>query len=196
MLPLHPGMTLEDRMVLAVERVRDRLMRASSALEQAGIPYAIAGGNAVAAWVATIDASAVRNTQDVDILLRRSDLDAAARALETAGFIRRHVAGIDLFLDGPDAKPRDAVHVIIANEKVRPDYGLPAPDVSESQKPATFRVISLEALVRMKLTSFRDKDRTHLRDMLDVSLIDATWPARLPPDLAARLQQLIDTPES
>jgi hypothetical protein len=35
----------------------------------------VAGGNAVAAWVATVDPSAVRNTQDVDILLRRADLD-------------------------------------------------------------------------------------------------------------------------
>ncbi|HEX5245084.1 MAG TPA: hypothetical protein VFW23_17630 [Tepidisphaeraceae bacterium] len=182
-------------MVLAVERVRDRLMRATSALEHASVPYAVAGGNAVAAWVATIDASAVRTTQDVDILLRRADLDAAARALESAGFIRRPVAGIDLFLDGPDAKPRDAVHVVIANEKVRPDHALAAPDVSEFQKPAGFRVISLDALVRMKLTSFRRKDQVHLLDMLEVGLIDPSWLNRLPPDLAARLQQLIDTPE-
>ena len=69
-------------MVLAVERVRDRLKRVAAALEAAGIPYAVAGGNAVAAWVATVDASAVRNTQDVDILLRRSDLEAAAQAIE------------------------------------------------------------------------------------------------------------------
>src|SRR4029079_901056 len=103
-------------------RVRDRLKRASQALESAGIPYAVAGGNAVAAWVATVDASAGRNTQDVDILLRRSDLDAAATALDRAGFIRRHVAGMDIFLDGPDAKVRDAVHIVMAGEKVRPEY--------------------------------------------------------------------------
>lgn len=196
MLPLHPGMTLEDRMVLAVERVRDRLQRASAALEQASIPYAVAGGNAVAAWVATIDASAVRNTQDVDILLRRADLDAAARALESAGFIRRHVAGIDLFLDGPDGKPRDAVHILMANEKVRPDYAMAAPDVSESQTIGSFRVISFDTLMQMTLTSFCSEDCMHIRDMLDVGLIDASWPARLPPELASRLQQLIDTPES
>jgi hypothetical protein len=69
-----------DRMVTAVERVRDRLRRATAALEAAGVPYAVAGGNAVAAWVATIDPAAVRNTQDVDILLRRADLDAGRRA--------------------------------------------------------------------------------------------------------------------
>lgn len=196
MLPLHPGMSLEDRMVLAVERVRDRLMRATSALEHASVPYAVAGGNAVAAWVATIDTSAVRTTQDVDILLRRSDLDAAARALEGAGFIRRPVAGVELFLDGPDGKPRDAVRIVIANEKVRPQHIWAAPDITDSQQSGGFRTVSLDALVRMELTSFRNEDCMNLRDMLDVGLIDATWPARLPADLASRLQQLIDTPES
>ena len=197
MLPMPPDMTLLDRMVLAVERVRDRLVRASQALEAAGVPYAVVGGNAVAAWVATIDASAVRNTQDVDILLQRADLERAAKALEGAGFIRRHVAGIELFLDGPHAKPRDAVHVVLAGEKVRPEYGAPAPLVSESAKPGAGKVcvLTLEALVRMKLTSFRDKDRTHLRDMLEVGLIDAGWTSRFAPELAARLQQLLDTPE-
>jgi hypothetical protein len=192
---MSSNMSLLDRMVLAVERVRDRLKRASAALEAAGIPYAVAEGNAVAAWVATIDASAVRNTQDVDILLRRSDLDAAAQALERVGFIRRHVAGMDIFLDGPDAKVRDAVHVVMAGEKVRPEYDSLAPDVTESEMPETFRVISLEALVRMKLTSFRRKDQVHLLDMLEIALIDATWTSRFTPSLAARLQQLIDTPE-
>ncbi len=47
----------------------------------------------------------------------------------------------------------------------------------------------------MKLTSFRDKDRTHLRDMIDVGLINATWPARFSKTLAARLQELLDNPE-
>ena len=164
-------------------------------MEAAGVPYAVIGGNAVAAWVATIDPAAVRNTQDVDILLRRSDLEAAARALEAAGFVRRHVAGIEMFLDGPRAKARDAVHVLFAGEKVRAESLAASPDVAESEKRDQFRLISLESLVRMKLTSFRDKDRTHLRDMLDVGLIDATWQARFPAELSARLQQLIDTPE-
>jgi hypothetical protein len=46
----------------------------------------------------------------------------------------------------------------------------------------------------MKLIAWRDKDRTHLRDMIGVGLIDATWPARFPPPLADRLQQLLDNP--
>src|SRR5436309_13121321 len=106
-------------MVQAVERVRQRLLRAAAALEAAGVPYAVVGGNAVAAWVATVDESAVRNTQDVDILLRRTDLEAAKAVLSQAGFVFRHVKGIDMFLDGPKAKARDAAHIIFASERVR-----------------------------------------------------------------------------
>jgi hypothetical protein len=184
-----------ERMIRAVEKVRERLQRAALALERAGIPYAVAGGNAVAAWVSRVDEAAVRNTRDVDLLLRRSDLPAAREALSEAGFVYRHVAGVDMFLDGPSAKPRDAVHLVFSGEKVRPEYLLPAPDVSESELTAAFRLLNLESLVRMKLTSFRDRDRMHLRDLLDVGLIDTSWCARFPPELAKRLHDLIEHPE-
>src|SRR6266404_9757509 len=97
-----------QRMIRAVEKVRERLLRAAAALQTAGVPYAVAGGNAVAAWVSRVDEAAVRNTRDVDILLRRTDLEAAKQALETAGFVYRHTAGLEMFLDGPSASPRDA----------------------------------------------------------------------------------------
>ena len=184
-----------ERMMSAVEKVRARLLRAAAALDSAGVGYAVVGGNAVAAWVSRVDEAAVRNTQDVDILLKRQDLDAATAALSSAGFVRRHVASLDLFLDGPNAKARDAVHVVLAGEKVRPEYPFPAPDITESETTGAFRLVTLEALVRMKLTSFRDKDRVHLRDLLDVGLIDASWSERLPPPLNSRLQLLVDNPE-
>lgn len=184
-----------ERMVRAVEKVRDRLLRAAKALDAAGVPYAVAGGNAVAAWVSRIDEAAVRNTQDVDILLRRADLDRAIAAMSAAGFVYRHAASLDMFLDGLDAKARDAVHIVFAGEKVRQEYLLPAPDVADSEPGEAFSVLSLDALVRMKLTSFRDKDRTHLRDMIDIGLIGPSWPAKLPSELAARLKELIDNPE-
>ncbi len=184
-----------DRMVRAVEKVRERVRRAAAALAAAGIQYAVAGGNAVAAWVSEVDEAAVRNTADVDILIRRQDLDAVIAALEKAGFEHRHAAGIDFFLDGPNAKFRDGVHLLFAGEKVRPEYTAPTADVTESRPGIHFQVLALDALVRMKLTSFRDKDRTHLRDMIELGLIDASWPARFAPDLAARLQELIDNPE-
>src|SRR5215210_1198303 len=103
------GIAVWDRMVRAVEKVRERLLRATSILEKAGIPYAVIGGNCVAAWVARIDEAAVRNTRDVDLLIRRSDLPAMIVAMEKAGFKYRKGAGIDMFLDGPGTKARDAV---------------------------------------------------------------------------------------
>lgn len=183
-----------DWMVSAVEKVRQRLLRATAALEAAKIPYAVAGGNAVALWVSRVDEAAVRNTQDVDILLRRADFERTVRALEAAGFVHRHVAGMEVFLDGAKAKARDAVHIVFANEKVRPHEALPNPDVSESESAERFRVLSLEALVRIKLTAFRDKDRVHLRDLIEIGLVDGAWPARFPKELGARLQSILDTP--
>jgi hypothetical protein len=185
-----------DRMVSAVEKVKERLVRAAGSLDKAAVPYAVIGGNAVAAWVAKVDEAAVRNTQDVDILLRRSDLEAASAALASVGFIQRHVKGIDLFLDGPGAKARAAVHVIFANEKVRPEYVCSTPDVTESERGDSYQVLALPALIRMKLTSFRIKDKMHLLDFIDVGLIDQSTVATVPPELAARLQELIDNPDS
>ncbi len=184
-----------ERMARAVEKVRERLLRATGALDQAGIPYAVVGGNAIAAWVSRVDESAVRNTRDVDLLLRRADLEAATVALARAGFLRRHAAGMEMFLDGPAARARDAVHVVFAGEHVRPDYPEAAPDVSEAEVSGGFAILSLEPLVRMKLTSFRDKDRTHLRDLVDVGLVDASWLEALPAPLSSRLRQILETPE-
>jgi hypothetical protein len=184
-----------ERMIRAVEKVRERLRRAAAALHAASVPYAVAGGNAVAAWVSRVDEAAVRNTQDVDILLRRTDLPAAIEALTKAGFIYRHSASLDMFLDGPTASARDAVHIVFAAEKVRPEHLMTAPDVIESETAESFRLVTLNALVRMKLTSFRDKDRTHLRDLIEVGLLDASWLTQLPEALRGRLQDLLDHPE-
>jgi hypothetical protein len=184
-----------ERMIRAVEKVRQRLLRAVSALDKAGVPYAVAGGNAVAAWVSRVDEAAVRNTRDVDLLIRRSDLEAAGAALAEVGFVRRHAAAVEMFLDGPAATARDAIHVVFAGEKVRLEYLLPAPDVNEADETPSFRLLDLEALVRMKLTSFRDKDRVHVRDLINVGLVDASWCGRFPSELAARLRELLANPD-
>jgi hypothetical protein len=188
------GDALWERMDRAVEKIRLRLERATGALEAAGIPYAIIGGNAVRAWVAQADEAAVRTTRDVDLLIRRSDLPAVKSALEAVGFIYRHVKSIDMFLDGPDAKARDAVHITFAGEAITPDDPVPAPQVDETELIEQHQTLRLEALVRMKLVANRRKDQMHLLDMIDVGLIDQSWCTRFPPELAARLQELIDNP--
>jgi hypothetical protein len=187
---------LWERMTRAVESIRQRLERAAAALDGAAIPYAVAGDTAVAVWVGIVDQGAVRNTRDIDVLLRRSDLSKATAALASAGFVPVNSFGITMFLDGPDARPSESLHIVFAAEKVQADYALAAPDVSEAERPTTFSVLSLEALVRMKLTSFRLKDRVHVQDLIGVGLVDASWRARLPAELAARLQELLDHPEA
>ena len=184
-----------ERMVTAVQKVRDRLLRSTRALAEAGIPYAVAGGNAVASLVSEVDEAAVRNTQDVDIMLRREDLPKAKAALESIGFVYMHTSGLDMFLDGPGAKARDAVHILFANEKIRQEHEFPSPDVDDSKDAGSLRVIALEPLVRMKLVSYRDKDRTHIRDFIGVGLVDANLVFKLPPLLAQRLQAILDNPE-
>lgn len=183
-----------ERAMMAAEKVKERLHRATRALDAAGVPYAVAGGNAVAEWVGRIDEDAVRNTKDVDILIRRADFTAVRNALESAGFIYHHLIDIDTFIDGPQGKPSAGVHLLFAGEKVRREDEYPISDLDESERGPQFQVVSLEAIVRMKLIAWRDKDRTHLRDLIGVGQIDATWPARFPAPLAARLQQLLDNP--
>jgi hypothetical protein len=183
-----------ERALMAAEKVKERLRRATRALEAAGVPYAVAGGNAVAEWVGRVDDEVVRNTRDVDLVLRRADFAAARAALEGVGFVHHLLMDVDVFIDGPHGKPSGGIHLLFAGEKVQADYGQPCPDVAESERAVEFQVISLPALVRMKLTSWRLKDRMHLRDLIDVGLIDATWSARFSSPLADRLKELLDNP--
>ncbi|MEX2142936.1 MAG: nucleotidyltransferase family protein [Pirellulales bacterium] len=178
-----------------MEKVRERLMRATAALEAAGIPYAVAGGNAVAAWVSRVDEAAVRNTQDVDILIRREDLGRAKEALGAVGFVYRHAKSVDMFLDGPNAKARDAIHIVFAGEKVRPEYLTEAPTVNETEVHGGYRVLRLDSLVRMMLAALSTEDAMLMRDLIDVELVDNSWLERLSPELCARLQRLLEDPE-
>ena len=179
----------------SIERVQQRRERAVAALEAAGIPYAIAGGNAVAAWVATVDPSATRFTRDVDLLVARNTLDAVRTALEAAGFRYRHASGLDVFVDGKEGKAGDGVHLVFAAEQLRPEHPLPSPSLEESKPGPGGRLVTLDALVRLKLNAYRRKDQMHLLDMINVGLLDQTWLTRVAPEHRDRLQALLDDPD-
>lgn len=191
----YSGDALWDRIEKAVEKVKDRLRRVTRALNAANIPYAVIGGNAVQHWVSQVDESVVRNTQDVDIILNESDLDKAIPVLESVGFIYRRSSGITMFLDGPEAKARDAVHVVFAGKKVREEYSEPVPDIEEYEWIEDARTLPFERLIKMKLTSFRRKDQVHLLDMISIGMIDATWLDRFSPELRSRLLELLEDPD-
>lgn len=106
------------------------------------------------------------------------------------------MAGVDLFLDGPGATPREAVHVIFSEAFVRPEEPAANPPVSESIDMGAFRVLSLESLAKVKLTAHRRKDHVHILDLIGVGLVDAAWVPRSPPALAQRLRTLLATPDA
>jgi hypothetical protein len=146
----------------------------------------------VALWVATKDPGAVRTTKDVDILLRRADLAGARAAALSVDMDYFEFLGRGMFLERADPNPRRAVHLVWADEKVTADCALPSPPVEDRQvlEPGK-AVVSLPGLVRMKLLANRDHDRVHLRDMIDVGLIDRGFLKDLPADLATRLNTLL-----
>lgn len=181
-----------ERHLMAIDEVADRLQRIARALNGAGVPYAIVGGRAVILWVASRDQAAVRTTKNVDLLLRREDLPAARAAASDGGFDYFEVVGVGMFLEHTDPSPRKGIHLLWSGEKVRPNYPLPSPTVQDRQnlehdKP----VVTLPGLVRMKLMSWRDQDRVHLRDMIEVGLVGRELLSGLIPELAARLEPLL-----
>lgn len=180
---------------MAVQRVEELLRRVAAALDAAGVTYALIGGNAVAAWVSTVDPEAVRATKDVDLLVRREDLAALMRALDPLDLMHVEVLGVHMFVDRQYPNPKSGVHLVIANEVIRPHHAHPAPDPSDSTRVTDFNVLSLPGLVRMKLESFRDIDRAHIRDLLSLGLITDDLVRGLPDDLRSRMQSILDTPE-
>jgi hypothetical protein len=184
-----------ERMERAVLKVRERLLRATAALNGAAIPYAVVGGNAVASWVATIDEGAVRNTRDVDILVRRADLPVVAAALKEAGFVQDELLDVIMFRDGEAGKPSEAVHLLFSGEKTRPDHLLAAPEIQTVTDPADFRVLTLESLVVMMLASNRSDSGMYLRDLIGVGLVDVSWLTKVVPPLVDRLQEILATPD-
>ncbi|MBI4579668.1 MAG: nucleotidyltransferase family protein [Planctomycetes bacterium] len=180
----------------AVEKVHERMVRTARALEAAGIPYAVIGGNAVAAWVGSKDPGAIRNTKDVDILLQRPDLQQAAAAMSAAGFDLAEVSGVTMFLDREDPMPSRAVHIIFAGEKIKSTDPCPAPPVKVGiRTPDDVNAIGLPELLVLKLIPFRDIDRVHIRDMIHVGLIDDALAGRIPPELRPRLEEIRANPD-
>jgi hypothetical protein len=97
-----------------------------------------------------------------------------------------------MFLDPADPNPRHGVHLIWAGEKVKADDPLPNPPIEERQDLEPGKsVVTLAGLVRMKLMADREKDRVHLRDLIDVGLVDRSMLAGLPTELENRLDALL-----
>jgi hypothetical protein len=181
-----PTATAYDR---HVDQLFERMREFHSLLTAAGVPYRIVGGIAVYLHVADLDPLRARMTADVDAAIDRRDLPAVIKAASDVGWTYRHVAGVDMLLD-EEHKARSAVHLIFLNEKVRPEYPAAVPDSTPTQTSEGFYLASVADLVRMKLTSYRLKDKVHIQDMDGVGLITAEIEADLPDVLLSRLHEI------
>jgi len=177
-----PLATLE-RFEQAVAKISERAVRAGAALDQRLIAYEVIGGLAVGTWVARKDESAVRTTKNVDIAVRRQDLDSAVAAISGLGFDPEH--------------SMERVSLRERHSPIRGDIRLyTSIDVPLTGPRSTggYRVTSLDRLLVMKLRRFRNIDRVHVRDLLDVGAITPAIEATLPPDLLVRLDEVKKDP--
>jgi len=164
-----------------VEQLFDILNRLAAALRQAGVEYQVIGGVAAFIHVSERDPRLARMTRDVDLAIDRDCLQALAEAVRPFGFEYRHAAGVDMLVDTAQPKARSAVHLVFGS----------VPDCSPPVRSAEgLSVASVADLVRMKLTSFRENDRVHVRDMDSVGLITAEIEGQLSDLFRQRLVQV------
>jgi len=174
-----------------VEQLFEVLKRFTTALSQAGIEYRLIGGMATFLHVNARSPIAARLTNDIDAAIRRPDLEAVIRAVEPFGFTYRHAAGVDMLVDSTNPRARSSVHLIFVGERVHASDLEPVPEFSPAAKSVEGALIAPVAdLVRMKLTSFRLKEKVHIQDLDGVGLITPEIEADLPVALRERLKQV------
>lgn len=172
------------------------LHQISDALSIVDIPHEVIGGLAVLIHVEEANPELTSLTRDVDLMVNRSDLDRIKLAAERNGFRFRHAAGVDMLIYGDPNSARNAVHLIFSGEKVRPNYAAAAPPIEPESKfihGKEVMVIPVADLVQMKLTSFRDKDRVHVRSLDAAGLLTPNVESRLDPELLSRLKHIRET---
>jgi hypothetical protein len=172
------------------------LHKIAQALSHGGIPYELIGGLAVLIHVEEVNPELTSLTRDVDLMIRREDLERIKEVTAREGFRFRHTAGVDMLLYGETDSARNAVHLVFSGELVRPNQAAPNPAIAPEKKQihgGEVMVIPVADLVRMKLSSFRDKDRVHVRSMDAARLITPDVEAKLPTELFTRLQYVRET---
>jgi len=172
-----------------VEQLFELADRIDKAFAAAGLEYRVAGGLAAYLYVEEGEPDAGRLTRDIDIVVRREDLAAIAEAVEPFGLQYRHAAGFDMLVQTAAPSARRAVHMIFSGEKVRTEYPEPTPHLGGYRLVKGIRLIPLADLVRMKLSSFRAKDETHIIDLDEIGLITPEMENALLPTHRQRLEQ-------
>jgi len=185
-VPVYVNTFFEKR----VKQLFDLAELVEKVFSSAGLDYRVVGGLAAYLYVEEAEADAGRLTKDIDIIVRRQDLEKIAKAVETFGLQYRHVAGVDMLVQRGQPSARRAVHMIFTGEKVRQEYSEPAPEMGDSRTIQGVRLVPVADLIRMKLTSFRLKDQMHLKDLDEVGAITPEIESNLSEILLEKLAQV------
>lgn len=161
--------------------VHATLQRLANRLEEAGIPYAVAGA------MAMYSHGFRRFTEDVDLLVTRDGLDALHRQLEGLGYVPLFAGSRNL----RDTESGVRVEFLVTGEY--PGDGKPKPVAFPDPGEAGIeldgiRWLNLPALVELKLASGMTNPG-RLRDLADVQELIRTL--ALPADFAARLNPFV-----
>lgn len=173
-MPIYVNTFFEDRL----RELMDLAKRVSDALSSEDIDYRALGGLAVYLYVEEAAIDAGRLTKDIDIAVRCADLDRIIRCAARFGLRHSVIAGVDGLARSADPRRR-AIRI----------YPSSTPELGPSRTLQGIRLLPLADLVRMKLTSVRAKDETHIVDLDEAGLITPEIEAVLSPELRARLQQ-------
>jgi len=185
--------------VLFEERVFEligTLQKLTIPLEQSEVPHELVGGLAVFLHVENADSTHSSLTRDIDVLIRRDDLARVVEIAEKHGFRFRHSAGLDMLLYGETDNARNAIHLWFAGERVKETQIEVHPDIQPVRAGLhgqDFLVIPVVDLVRMKLSSYRDKDRVRVRGMDAAGLITGDVERELSEELRSRLRHVRQT---
>ncbi len=170
-----------------VEQLFELAHVVQQAFDAAGLEYRVVGGLATDLYVEEAEQDAGRLTKDIDLAVRRTDLERIKQAVEPFGLCYQHVKGVDMLVQAEQPSARRAVHLLFAGEKVRPDAVEATPQLGPPRIVRGIRLTPIADLVRMKLTSFRARDEAHIKDLDEAGLITPDVETGLSPVLAERL---------
>jgi len=110
------------------------LHRIADSLSSDQIPYEVVGGLAVLIHVEEASPEHAALTRDVDLMVRRADLERIKSAAAADGFRFRHVAGVDMLVYGDTPSVKNAVRLLFSEERIRADYPADPPAIAPERK--------------------------------------------------------------
>lgn len=178
-----------DQFFMQQSPVHDTMRRLAKAMNELRIPFAIAGAMAANAH------GHKRTTDDVDILIRREDLQRFKDRYSGLGWVDKF-EGSKNFRDATNNVSVDAL--IVGNypgDGLPKPIAFPPPETVSWMNPEGLPFISLEALIELKLASgmtakHRMQDMADVIQLIRVNQLPTSYVEKLNPYVAAAFNDL------